>query len=218
MIPDATRATVSAAARPRGAAAWALAALVAATPPTPASAQQAERPDVQVGDRWDFAVYYASPSTTPSRVWLVTAVTPAGIAGTENGEPLTLTREVNVVESPRTRQSNGQLLAFPLAVGKRWRFDNDWLYKPKGSQGKAAGEVVVEAWERVTVPAGAFDAFRLTSREALSGTSPVGSRYDGHATRTYWYAPAARAIVKMVSHNPYLGGSTDELVALALRP
>lgn len=183
----------------------------------PVIAQRAERPDVKVGDRWDFAVWYAAPSAAPNRTWQVTAVTAAGIAGTENGETLSLTRELNVVESPRTRESNPRLLAFPLEVGKRWRFASDWLFKPKGSRGKATVEVAVVAHERVTVPAGTFDAFRLASREALSGTSPIGSRYDGETTRTYWYAPAARAIVKMVSHNPYLGSSTVELVSLALR-
>jgi len=197
----------------------AAAALVAsALLAAPAIAQRAERPEVKVGDRWDFAVWYTTPSATPSRTWQVTAVTAAGIAGTENGEPLSLTGELNVVESPRTWESNPRLLAFPLEVGKRWRFDSDWLFKPKGSRGKAAVEVTVVAHERVTVPAGTFDAFRLTSRETLSGTSPIGSRYDGETTRTYWYAPAARAIVKMASRNPYLGSSTVELVALELRP
>lgn len=52
----------------------------------------------------------------------------------------------------------------------------------------------------------------------MSGTSPIGSRYDGEVKRTYWYAPAARTIVKWVSHNPYLGPSTTELVSFELRP
>jgi hypothetical protein len=76
----------------------------------------------------------------------------------------------------------------------------------------------VIAYERVTVPAGDFEAFRLTSKESLSGTSPINSQYAGEINRTYWYAPAARAIVKSVSHNPYLGPSTVELVAFDRRP
>jgi hypothetical protein len=125
---------------------------------------------------------------------------------------------LNVIESPRDKQSNPKLLAFPLAVGKRWQYETDWVFKPKGSNGKATIDVVVIAYERVTVPAGEFDAFKLTSRETLAGTSPIGSEYAGETTRTYWYAPAARAIVKSVSHNPYLGPSTVELVSVQLRP
>jgi len=184
----------------------------------PAVAQNAERPDVKVGDQWKFAVYYTVPSATPNRTWLVTSVSATDIVGTENGEPLRLTRELNVLESPRDKYSNSKLLAFPLTVGKRWQYVTDWVFKPKGSEGKSAIDITVIAYEKVAVPAGEFDAFKLTSRESMSGTSPVGSVYAGETTRTYWYAPAARAIVKVVSHNPYLGPSTVALVGFELRP
>ena len=183
-----------------------------------AAAQSADRPEVKVGDQWKFAVYYTVPTTTPNRTWLITSVKATGIEGTEDGEPLILTHELNVVESPRTKESNPKLLAFPLAVGKRWQYVTDWVFKPKGSKGRSAVEVVVMAYEKVTVPAGEFEAFKLTSTETLSGTSPIGSQYAGETTRTYWYAPAARAVVKIVSHNPYLGPSTVELVGSQLRP
>jgi hypothetical protein len=68
-----------------------------------AIAQSVDRPDVKVGDQWKFAVYYTVPSTTPNRTWLVTSVTAAGIEGTEDGEPLRLTRDLNVIESPRQK-------------------------------------------------------------------------------------------------------------------
>lgn len=184
---------------------------------TPAISQTAERPDVKVGDRWQFAVYYTVASTTPSRNWLITSVSETSIEGTEDGGPLTLTRELNVIESPRQRESNPRLLSFPLTIGKRWHYESDWLFKPKGSNGHVAVGVSVIAYESVKVPAGKFDAFKLTSKEKLSGTSPIGSRYDGETSRTYWYAPAARAIVKSISHNPYLGPSTVELVSFELQ-
>ena len=183
-----------------------------------ANAQTVDRPDTKVGDQWKFAVYYTVPSSTPNRIWLITSVSAAGVEGTENGDPLRLTPEMNVIESPRTKESNPKLLAFPLEVGKRWRYSSDWVFKPKGSNGKSVVDVTVVAYEKVTVPAGEFDSFKLISKEALSGTSPIGSQYGGETTRTYWYAPAARAIVKSISHNPYLGPSTVELVALEIHP
>jgi hypothetical protein len=183
-----------------------------------AIAQTVDRPDVRVGDEWKFAVYYTVPSATPNRTWLITSVTEAGIDGAENGEPLRLTRELNVVESPRDKSSNFKLLAFPLEVGKRWHYVNDWVFKMNGSAGKSTVDAGVVGYEKVTVPAGEFDAFKLTSRERLSGTSPVGSQYAGEITRTYWYAPSARTIVRSVSHDPYLGTTTVQLVAFQLRP
>ena len=78
-------------------------------------------------------------------------------------------------------------------------------------------DVEVVAYEKVAVPAGEFEAFKLVSKGRLSGTSPINSQYDAVITTTYWYAAAARAIVKSEAHNPYLGASTVEMVAYQLR-
>lgn len=177
-----------------------------------AAAQRADAPVVHAGDEWRFVAYYSVRSATPNRRWIVTSVSGAGIEATENGEPLRLTPELNVLESPRSTSSHPKALSFPLEVGKQWRYRTDWHFKPKSSSGYTIVEVTVAGYERVEVPAGEFEAFRLVARGALHGTSPIGSRYDGQTTSTYWYAPAARAIVKSIDHNPYLGTATVELV------
>jgi hypothetical protein len=177
-----------------------------------AGAQTADRPVIRAGDRWSFVVWYTVPSTTPNRHWVVTRVTGERIEATENGEPLALTPDLNALETPLVRESNPGALRFPLEIGKRWSFRSDWLFKPKGSTGHGATDVEVLAYEKVRVPAGEFDAFKLRSSTRLSGESPIGSVYDGDRIVTYWYAPAARAVVKSVAHNPYLGPSTVELV------
>src|SRR5262245_13556466 len=180
--------------------------------------QKAERPVVKVGDRWQFVRYYSVASTTPNLTREINSVTATEVSGTENGEPLLMAPDLNVVESPANKQSNPNGLSFPLEVGKRWRFATDWLFKPKGSRGSMVVDVEVVTHERVAVPAGEFESFKLVSKGALSGTSPINSQYVGVITTTYWYAPAARAIVKSVTHNPYLGVSTVEMVAYQLRP
>ena len=163
-------------------------------------------------------MYYTVSSSTPSRSWVITSVTPKGVEGTENGEPLMLTRELNVLESPRDKQSNPKALSFALEVGKRWRHDSDWVFKAKGSKGSSTVDVAVVGHEKIKVPAGEFDAFKLVAKGSLRGTSPINSQYAGETTETYWYAPMARAIVKSVRHNPYLGTTTVELVDFRLRP
>lgn len=193
-------------------------ALIVALVPAQVQAQRAERPVVRAGDQWQFVVYYTVPSTTPNRTWVVNTVTPTRIEGTDNGNPLLLTADLNIVDSPRERNSNSTLLRFPLEVGSHWSFANDYLFKPKSSEGRAVTDVMVVGHERVTVVAGEFDAFKLEARSRLSGTTPVGSRVDAQTLTTYWYAPAARAIVKSVHHNPYLGPSTVELVKVDLKP
>jgi hypothetical protein len=90
-----------------------MAVLVLALLTDSALAQKAEQPDVKVGDQWQFVMYYNFPSTTPNRAWVITSDTPTGIAGTENGEPLMLTPDLNVLEfhrrrgGSRSREGNG---------------------------------------------------------------------------------------------------------------
>jgi hypothetical protein len=183
-----------------------------------ALAQSTERPSVKVGDQWQFVVYYGTPSKEPNRVWVINSVTPAGIEGTENGEPLMLTPDLNVLESPRHKDSNPKALDFPLEVGKRWRYISDWVFKVKGSTGSSVIDVAVVGHERIMVPAGEFDAFKLVAHGTIRGISGINSQIDGETSATYWYAPVARAVVKAVYHNPYLGTSTVELVEFQLRP
>ena len=184
----------------------------------PGLAQTAQRPVVKPGDAWRFVEYYTVPSTVPTRHWVITRVTPSGIEGTENGEPLRLTPELNVLDSPRTRESVPGALRFPLEVGKRWRYESEWLFKAKGSKGTMSVEVVVVGHEKVSVPAGEFDAFKLVATRRMRGVAGIGSTIDAESGTTYWYAPSVRAIVKAVNRNPYLGPSTVELVDHALQP
>lgn len=176
-------------------------------------AGEATQPDVRVGDKWQFAVYSAQPTSEPNRTWVVTSVTPQAIEGTENGQPLRLTPELNVLDSPRHAESNPRLLSFPLRVGKRWQYESNWTFKQKGSSGTIAVEVQVLSRERVSVPAGEFDAFKLFAKGTLGGSSPMNTFYGGETTTTYWYAPSARAIIKSLHHNPYLGITVVELVS-----
>ena len=183
----------------------------------PANAQRAERPAVAVGDRWDFAVYYTEPSRVPNRTWLITSVDKDRLHGTENGEPLTLSRDLNIVDAPRQSESNQRLLEFPLEVGKRWQYTSEWLFKPKGSRGTLAVEVTVAGYEPVDVPAGRFAAFRLLAVGELGGSAPSGTFFAGKTSTTLWYAPAARAIVKSIHFNPYQGTTTVELTGFRLQ-
>ena len=119
-----------------------------------------------------------------------------------------LTSELNVLESPRSKNSNPKALSFPLEVGKQWRFASDWEFKVTGSRGSSIADVEVVGYEKVSVPAGEFEAFKLMSKGNIRGMSAKNSVIEAEVTATYWYAPAARAIVKSISRNPYIGVST----------
>ena len=80
----------------------------------PALAQKAERPEVKVGDRWQFVRYYSVASTKPNLTWEINSVTETEILGTENGEPLRMTPDLNVVDSPERKQSTPKAHSLPL--------------------------------------------------------------------------------------------------------
>lgn len=184
----------------------------------PAVAQKADRPAVKVGDEWQFAEYYvAPPQKKPSLVWVITAVTPTGISGTENGAPLRLTADLNIVESPRSGHSDWRLLSFPLEVGKKWAFSSEYVQKDVDYKGRLDMNVTVVGREKVRVAAGEFDAFKLEAKgkSGVEGASGAGSI---DVARTYWYAPAARTIVKQETRNPTRGSETIELVSYKLQP
>lgn len=176
-------------------------------------AQDAEGPKLRPGDRWQFAEHQSVRSTKPNREWIITHASENGFRGTENGEPLLLDAELNALDSPRARYSAPRLLRFPMSVGNEWRYESDWLFKATGSSGSSSVHVQVLSFEPVVVPAGTFDSYWLVARAHVRGKSPKGSVIDAEVVTTYWYSPVARAVVRSVTHNPYVGVTTVELVA-----
>lgn len=87
--------------------------------------------------------------------------------------------------------------AFPLAPGKQWTVDatgenaaagKRWRYQIKG---RALG------WEKVTVPAGEFDAIKVEVISYYHGEE-VGSRGgSGQSKEMVWFAPTVNNFVKL---------------------
>jgi hypothetical protein len=72
---------------------------------------------------------------------------------------------------------------FPLAVGERaaYRYAGRSVDEPAGWSG--AGRCTVAETERVTVPAGTFDTFKIVCEQGEDLDDP-------YRIRTWWYAPA----------------------------
>jgi len=180
----------------------------------PALAQKAERPAVKAGDRWRFETKIDGAAVKwLDRQWTVTSVTLMEIDGTENGKPLRLTPNLNIVESPTRTDSDLRLLSFPLEVGKRWRFSDEYVVASVDVPGRGEFRVAVVGYGKVRVPAGEFDAFELQAQSRW-----VTGGLHGESTWTYWYAPAARAIVKTEVSDTIWGTSSYELTEFHLQP
>jgi len=87
--------------------------------------------------------------------------------------------------------------AFPLAPGKEWttnatgdnpKSGKHWRYRIKGK---------VLNWEKITVPAGEFDALKLEVEALYHGEEPNSPGGSGQLTETLWFAPAVNNFVKL---------------------
>ena len=81
---------------------------------------------MKVGDRWLF-VKRSTAGAKLEYAWVVTSVSPTGITGTENGQPLALTLDLNIIESPQEKNSDDRFLRLsargrqPLELRQRLR-------------------------------------------------------------------------------------------------
>ena len=113
-----------------------------------------ERPNVKVGDRWVF-VTRSTAGAKLEYACLVMLVSPTGIEGTENGKPLALTSDLNIIELPQAKNSDERFLSFPLEVGKQWIFVSHYVLNDMtlGTlQGRNNDSVAVLGYENVRLP------------------------------------------------------------------
>jgi hypothetical protein len=182
-----------------------------------ASTAKAERPDVKVGDRWVSACTQYSKKFDV--VTVVTSVDQSGIKGTQNGVPLVLTPDLNEIEGMRWSHSpDNRYFRFPLEVGKKWSDVEHWVDHSNSSEGSTKVNATVTSYEKVRVKAGEFDAFRIKWKGSWSANNDGA----GVSETTYWYAPAARGVVKSEMIISWPGGGEPEfdceLAQLQLQP
>jgi len=158
----------------------------------PALAQSAppasvEAPSIKVGDMWTFDKTDGLKNVKDSTfVAVVTAVTDSEIrtdrTRTDNGAVTKVTRNKNfnlmVMET-----ANGKAIedpfypsfAFPLEIGKTWSGEVTRTRTYESDRkvvAKLTGKVL--AWEKITVPAGTFDAMKIEVKGFYNGQNLRG--------------------------------------------
>ena len=93
---------------------------------------------------------------------------------------------------------------FPLAPGQTW---SQWLDNVHGNVRAPVNHYVrVGGWEKVTTPAGSFDAIRLSVYMLLDDEDPT--RWQTNCHHVVWYAPAVRGVVREEREARYVDKST----------
>ena len=176
-----------------------------------------ERPEVKPGDQWKYELRdKRTGAKVRDTVVAVTAVSATQIESIENGVAKVATRDLVVLKNSRLEYDVGyRWLSFPLEVGKAWDFKTQWKRLDGTGAGSTQMDVVVKGVEKVTTKAGEFNATRLEAKGYMNAGS--GSYYNGRVVATYWYAPAAREIVKFEWQDK-LDSTVTELIEVQLAP
>ncbi|MEX3686489.1 hypothetical protein AB3X91_07745 [Paraburkholderia sp. BR14263] len=194
-------------------------------PASPPGTPTADAPSYKVGDTWTFI--WGRTDSTPGVPLVVTVVavteTQTTMSSSWNGgrqkenhydSQGNLTRDGN---GTTYEPSNGTL-SFPMTVGKNWDFHHVRRFTIGTIDVSGHDEIV--AFERIQVPAGSFDAYKIVSHGV--NARQLDRLYDAPFTETYWYAPSVKKVIKSdyvlyLDHQALLS-RTSELSAYSLAP
>lgn len=103
---------------------------------------------------------------------------------------------------------------FPLYVGKTW--SQKWQWKLNGWAYNNAVTASVEAFEKVTTPAGTFDTYRVRLVHSYTGVKTGRWTQAGTLEDTFWYSPQVKYFVKRTYVDPGWSHITRELVSYSV--
>jgi hypothetical protein len=178
---------------------------------TAANAQSAPAPAMKVGDRWVYNVKsgFALGVVTYQETRVVTAVGGGGFKLTVTGKTSDnkdFTRVDDYSASGALRSGAPcadevyrfptplQRVVFPLAPGQKSSKWVDVVAEPGGKKGQFNYFFRTGSWEKLTVPAGTFDAIRVQTHMVLDDSTPF--REATTCNFTYWYSPMVRGTVR----------------------
>lgn len=176
---------------------------------SPGEGPAAAAPSYSTGDRWTYRAQ--DGFRTPVRWEETHEITAIGATGitvriTQKGPSVDTARteewaapglvRVGALFDHETRRFSEPLKRydFPLASGKTWNQWVDNFDEATRRSGQINRYVRVHGWEKVTLPAGTFDAIRLTVIMRLDDEQ--FDRFGTECNYVVWYAPAVRGIVR----------------------
>ena len=178
---------------------------------TAANAQSAAAPAMKIGDRWVYNVKsgVGLSTITYQETREVTAVGAGGFTLKVTGKtaggadftrvedfaaPGSLRAGVLCMDEMRRYPTPLQKVAFPIEPGQRSSRWVDVVSDPGGNKGQINYSFHTRSWEKVTSPAGAFDAIRVDVLMTLDDADAF--RNATNCNFTYWYSPAVRGTVR----------------------
>jgi len=167
-----------------------------------AIAQSADKPDIHTGDLWsmqhtngltnerDYTTIEDAVDVSDKEIQ-----TRLRTKGRTGSAIAVYTKEWNPIDVVSARYDpNLGRFSFPLQVGKKWNGTADKMLFSNGKHGKFSFKGEVVSFEKITVPAGTFDAYKVVlTVDAITSDEDANI---GHTIETHWYAPSVKREVK----------------------
>jgi len=151
--------------------------------------QQPTLADYQVGEKW---------------VWKYKGVTTDGEVRSDGIDTREIVRAngvlgmvigkdtIPVTEIVKPEESETPKYDWPLEVGKKWKYENNWTSQD-GTTGKQSQDAEVLSYREETVEAGTFMAYTIK----YSGRTTNSRGYSADETEVWLYAPAVKTFIKL---------------------
>jgi hypothetical protein len=167
-----------------------------------ARAEGADKPALEVGDRWDWQhrnVIANQKDYTLIHDVIAVSANEVRIRVRKKGTTVsfiqTFTPELNPLDTGEAKWSpNLERFSFPLVPGKKWNITCDKMIIISGKHGVFHGKAEVSGPEKITVEAGEFQAYKIAL--TLTGESADENAVTGRTDENFWYAPEVRNCVK----------------------
>lgn len=197
---------------------------IAAGGPVSAQSPAAQRPTVRVGDTWTYSLRHKLSSAPDSQyVVSVTAAEPTQtIAKWQNpvlheSGTLVFDADANLIDNTRdpamvTYHATPAFPGYqwPLSVGETWQRAFEYVVSG-GRQYRATLTSQVTGPERVTVPAGTFDTYKITRKLDYQGFNGTNS-WAGSESIVSWYAPQVKSFVRSETTDYGTYGAADTAI------
>lgn len=171
---------------------WRLAAWLIAGAWSMASLGQsvAERPELRVGDRWVFHETGTDAGKEVDRRWSreIVDIASDGVIRVKRRDGNFISFDSSWNPRPADHPDiSAHDFEFPLKVGAKWSYSS-----PPGERFRVQSFHEVMAYERIALPAGTYECFRL------EGESRYDEKYYGETWyMTRWYCPAVKYLAKL---------------------
>jgi hypothetical protein len=177
---------------------------------TGAPGPAADAPVYRVGDRWVYRVHDRVPprldsweethtiATVSAQAITLQVVAKGASVDVDRTETWSMPGTVvtGAVFDLETRRFDPPLLRFrfPLAVGDRWNQRMEHAAMSESPYGALQRSVTVAGYQRITTPAGTFDAIRMNIFMRMD--DETFWRWPTQCTYVVWYAPAVGTTVR----------------------